>query len=153
MQISNSVISQYLNGTVNNSQQTARPVQPVTIEGQLIDDEKKHSGTNKTEDTDFAEPEQSGNEIQAALIAPENTPLLSQNITFEPLLIQKKQRGNSAVTLQNESLSAAPNFPYGHRRSFAGLAGGSLVIQNYLNNESPASTQSDNAQRYIDLFI
>lgn len=157
MRISNPAIYQHLSSTVNRNQQPDRfPVKPVTIEGQLIDAEKEQSQSNTTQS--FRESEQSNNETQQAeLIAPTTAPLVPQTITSDPagnsLLIQQKLNGNPATFSQNESLSATPNFPYGHRRSSEGLAGGSLVIQKYLNNELPALNQSDNSQRNIDFFI
>ncbi len=156
MRISNPAIYQYLSGTVNRNQQPDRfPVRPEPIEGQLINDEKKQSETNTSQS--FREPEQSNNETQAELIAPATAPQIPQTIAPDSvanaLLVQQKLSDNPAILSQNGAFSAAPNFPYGHRRSFAGLAGGSLVIQNYLNNELPALTQADNSQRNIDFFI
>ena len=168
MQISNPAISQYLSSSVIRSQQADRfPVKAVTIEGQLIDDNKKQSEANKTQDSGLqnsglqdsglADPEQSKDGTQAQLIAPSIAPQIPQKITSDSagdsLLIQKKLSDNPAVLTQNDSSVTKQNFPYSNRRSFEGLSGGSLVIQKYLNNESPALAQPDSPQRNIDFFI
>ncbi|MCW8928727.1 MAG: hypothetical protein OQL19_00635 [Gammaproteobacteria bacterium] len=155
MQISNPAISQYLSSSVNPRQQPDRlPVKSVTIEGQLVDDKQNQSDANKTQDTSFDKDlEQS----QTQLVKPLNDAEISQKIGSEnlngSLLIQKKLSSEPAPFSQNETSSETQNFPYGNRRSFEGLSGGSLVIQKYLNNESSASTQAGNSQRNIDFFI
>jgi hypothetical protein len=165
MQISNSVISQYLNNTVNRSQQPDQfPVKHAPrsepIEGQLVDDEKKQSQTNPSVldsgGSSFNKDlEQSGTSSQTQLIAPATTPQLPQEITSDSignsLLIQKKLSSKLSTPSQNDSSQGTHTFPYGNRRSFEGLSGGSLVIQKYLNNESPS--QSDNSQKNVDIFI
>ena len=153
MQISNPAISQYLSSSVTRSQQADRfPVKAVTIEGQLIEDNKKQSETNKTQDSDL---EQSKDGTKTQLFTPATAPQIPQQITSDSLLIQKRLSDYPADITQNESsiAMAKQNFPYGNRRSFEGLSGGSLVIQKYLNNESPALNQADNFQRNIDFFI
>jgi len=162
MQISNPAISQYLSSAVTRSQQPDRfPVKPVTIEGQLIDENKKQSANNTqdfgSQDSSLADLEQSKDGTQAQLIAPAIAPQIPQKITSDSagdsLLIQKKVSDNPAALTQNESSVAKQNFPYSNRRSFEGLSGSSLVIQKYLNNESPALAQPDSPQRNIDFFI
>lgn len=158
MQISNPAISQYLSSSVTRSQQADRfPVKAVTIEGQLIEDNKKQSETNKTQESGLADPEQSKDGTKTQLFTPATAPQIPQQIPSDSagdsLLIQKRLSDYPADITQNESSIAKQNFPYGNRRSFEGLSGGSLVIQKYLNNESPALIQPNSPQRSIDFFI
>ncbi len=141
MQISNPILSSYLSGTINRSQQVDRlPVrpfstQPEPIEGVLVDDKKQQENTR-----------------QAELIPPvaeaQKSRKISTDSTSEIILIQQKKQLQFDDSSENK-----PSYPFSHRRSFEGLAGSSLVIQKYLNNEPPALAQADSRQRNVDLFI
>lgn len=149
MQISNPILSQFA-GNVLQSQQTARlPVKPVTIEGQLVKEEaeeKRARGTTSDGNESSADSfvQELENDTQQQLIAP--VPV-SDNID-NTLLIQKKL--NTAPELFNTS---EEGFTFASRRSINGLSGGSLAIQNYLNNEPQTLAQSDNTSGRIDLFV
>jgi hypothetical protein len=158
MQISNPVISQYLNNTVNGNSRTQQadrlPIKSVTIEGQLLDDDKQQfSSTQISQDTETQKQ-------SAQLIAPvnqqQNTPASNADNIGSALLIQRKLGGNSLKTTANESAQAEPSFPYGSRRSSQGVAGSSLVLQNYLSNESAnqnSGSQGTLNPKNIDIFI
>ncbi len=160
MQISNPVISQYISGSVNRNQQADRlPARPVIIEGQL-EDEKKRTAKKPAEspDQNYTELQKSENSTAAQLITPASTtpvaqPAAADNIS-SALLIQQQKSNSPAASSGGQSISSTQNFPYGSRRSFAGISGGSLVIQKYLNNapESPL-TAGQNSTATIDLFI
>ena len=160
MQISNSTLSQYVGNTLNRYQQTDRSsVKPVTIEGQVVkdDDEKKHapqSGSATESDSSGSFVQDLENGTQQQLILPAATP---GNIN-DSLLIQQEFNGSSGLLGQSEqsfqpanSFQPAQDFPFGSRRSFNGLSGGSLVIQNYLNNEPQAPVSGYSSR--IDFFI
>ena len=160
MQISNPTLSQYVANTLNRYQQTDRSsVKPVTIEGQIVkdDDEKKQapqSGSATESDSSGSFVQNLDNGSQLPLILPANTP---GNIN-DSLLIQQEFNGSSGLLGQSEqsfqpanSFQPAQDFPFGSRRSFNGLSGGSLVIQNYLNNEPQAPVSGYSSR--IDFFI
>lgn len=170
MQISNSSLSQFISSTVNHSQYNNRPTaKPVTIEGQIVDDEKTKSADKQAVNSVL---EGSGNESQTQLIQPPSAQvpdsgefsnaLLSQERS-QNLLLQNlngsqtpsfaSQNDLSQNLSQKESSSLSNSFPYTNRRSFEGLAGSSLVIQKYLNNESPAANQSGNVPGNINFFV
>ncbi|NOQ78273.1 MAG: hypothetical protein GQ546_02620 [Gammaproteobacteria bacterium] len=170
MQISNSSLSQFISSTVNHSQYNNRPTaKPVTIEGQIVDDEKTKSADKQAVNSVL---ERSGDESQTQLIQPPSTQtpgsgdfsntLLSQGRSQElsQNLLQQNLNGTQTLSFasqnilsQTESSSTSNSFPYANRRSFEGLAGSSLVIQKYLNNESPASSQSGNVPGNINFFV
>ncbi len=150
MQISNPVISQYISGTLNRSQQSDQlPVKPGV---------RSDSEFNKDLKQPIAQEESNS---QTQLIAPQTAQALAtgnQSLNQEnqsnSLLVQKKLFENPEVLLRGESQGeggSANNFPYGNRRSFEGLSGSSLVIQKYLNNESPA--QANSSKNILDTFI
>ena len=165
MQISNSGLSQFVS---SSNQQNRSPAKPVTIEGQLVDNDKTRAAVKNTIDSVL---EHSGNESQTQLIRPPsaqepgsgdfNKTLVLQEASQE--LLQKSQNDKSAPSysaqtysaqnnlLQDESLSNS--FPFANRRSFEGLAGSSLVIQKYLNNEPSVPNQSVYDQGNINIFI
>ncbi len=166
MQISNSTLSQYVANTLNRYQQTDRSsVKPVTIEGQIVkdDDEKKQarqSGTATESDSSGSFVQDLENGTQQQLILPAAAP---GNIN-DSLLIQQEFYGSSGLLGQSEqsfqptnsfqpanSFQPTQDFPFGSRRSFNGLSGGSLVIQNYLNNEPQAPVSGYSSR--IDFFI
>lgn len=165
MQISNSSLSQFISSTVNHSQYNNRPTaKPVTIEGQIVDDEKTKSADKQAVNSVL---ERSGDESQTQLIQPPSTQTPGSGDFSNTLLSQGRsqelsQNLNDTQTLsfasqnvlsQTELSSTSNSFPYANRRSFAGLAGSSLVIQQYLNNESPASSQSGNVPGNINFFV
>ena len=166
MQISNSTLSQFVS---SSNQQNRSIAKPVTIEGQLVDNDKTRDAEKKTIDSVL---EHSGNESQTQLIRPPpaqkpgsgdfNKTLALQEASQE--LLQKSQNDQSAPSysaqtyysaqnnlLQDESFSNS--FPFANRRSFEGLAGSSLVIQKYLNNEPSIPNQSVHDQGNINIFI
>jgi len=160
MQISNSTLSQFVSSI---NQQNRSIAKPVTIEGQLVANDKTRDAEKKTIDSVL---EHSGNESQTQLIRPPsaqepgsgdfNKTLALQEASQE--LLQKSQNDQSAPSysaqnnlLQDESFSKS--FPFANRRSFEGLAGSSLVIQKYLNNEPSIPSQSVHDQGNINIFI
>jgi len=170
MQISNSTLSQFVSSI---NQQNRSLAKPVTIEGQLVDNSKTRDAEKKTIDSVL---EHSGNESQTQLIRPPsaqepgsgdfNKTLALQEASQE--LLQKSQNDQSVPSysaqtysaqtysaqnnlFQDESLSNS--FPFANRRSFEGLAGSSLVIQKYLNNEPSIPNQSVHVQGNINIFI
>ncbi len=159
MQISNPVISQYLNSTVNGSanrtQQADRlPVKAVTIEGQLLDEDKQSFSSTAINQDD--ESQQQSSQLIAPVNQQQNTPASNADNVGSALLIQRKLGNNSLQTRQNESAQAEPSFPYGSRRSSQGVAGSSLVLQNYLSNESTSQSnkpQGLSGPSNIDVFI
>lgn len=180
MQISNSSLSQFVSSTVNLNQQGNKPFAgPVTIEGQIIDDEKTESTDKQTVNSVLDRPENEsqtqliqsppitqvpipGNFSNALLSREKSQQLLQNNsgITPTPSFISQNEPSarNEPLARNEPSARKEPsaitnNFPYANRRSFAGLAGSSLVIQKYLNNESPAPEQSGQIQRSMNFFI
>lgn len=156
MQISNPVISQYLSNTVNRTPQADRlPVKSVTIEGQLLDDDKKQFSAEKT--SSDAKSQTQSTQLIAPVNQQQNTPAINADNIGRALLIQKKLGENSPPAVQNQATAATTqSFPFGSRRSFQGVAGSSLVLQKYLNNESSKqanSPQSSLSQKNIDIFI
>jgi hypothetical protein len=165
MQISNSSLSQFISSTVNHSQYNNHPTaKPVTIEGQIVDDEKTKSADKQAVNSVL---ERSGDESQTQLIQPPSTQTpgsgdFSNTLSSQGRSQELSQNLNDTQTLsfasqnvlsQTGSSSTSNSFPYANRRSFAGLAGSSLVIQQYLNNESPASSQSGNVPGNINFFV
>ena len=147
MQISNSTLSQFVSSI---NQQNRSITKPVTIEGQLVDNDTTRDAEKKTIDSVL---EHSGNESQAQLIRPPSAQELlqkSQNDQSAPSYSAQTYSAQNNL-LQDESLSN--NFPFANRRSFEGLAGSSLVIQKYLNNEPSIPNQSVHDQGNINIFI
>jgi len=165
MQISNSTLSQFVSSI---NQQNRSLAKPVTIEGQLVDNSKTRDAEKKTIDSVL---EHSGNESQTQLIRPPsaqepgsgdfNKTLALQEASQE--LLQKSQNDQSVPSYSAQTYSAQNNlfqdeslsnsFPFANRRSFEGLAGSSLVIQKYLNNEPSIPNQSVHVQGNINIFI
>jgi len=165
MQISNSTLSQFVSSI---NQQNRSITKPVTIEGQLVANDKTRDAEKKTIDSVL---EHSGNESQTQLIRPPsaqepgsgdfNKTLALQEASQE--LLQKSQNDQSAPSYSAQTYSAQNNllqdesfsnsFPFANRRSFEGLAGSSLVIQKYLNNEPSIPNQSVHDQGNINIFI
>lgn len=153
MQISNPAISQYISRPDNRSQPTDRnSVKPITIEGQL-EKEEKRTGNSAQSYSDIEQTEKTAaglltsSSSAAQIIQPASTDNFSGAV-----LIQQRSNNSPGLSSSTDSTSSIPNFPYGSRRSFAGLSGGSLVIQQYLNNEIPPGMQRNSAEK-IDLFI
>ena len=154
MQISNSTLSQYVGNTLNRYQQTDRSsVKPVTIEGQIVkdNDEKKQapqSGTATESDSSgsFVQDLEKGTQQQLIL------PAAAANNINDSLLIQQEFNSDSGLLGQStNSFQPTQDFPFGSRRSFNGLSGSSLVIQNYLNNEPQVPVNVYSSR--IDFFI
>ncbi len=152
MQVSNPIISSYLSGTINRSQQVERlPVRSNTqtelIEGQLVDDKKKKTDTSNRLEL-IAATEEALNPQKITTDSTGEITLLQKNF------LQEEKQLQSGVLLQNElSSENKPSFPFSHRRSSEGLAGSSLVIQKYLNNEPSALPLADNSKTNVDFFI
>ncbi|MCU7800386.1 MAG: hypothetical protein KZQ70_09625 [gamma proteobacterium symbiont of Lucinoma myriamae] len=165
MQISNSSLSQFISSTVNHSQYNNRPTaKPITIEGQIADNEKAKSTDKQAVNSVL---EHSGSESQTQLIQPPSTQVPGSGDFSNTLLFQEKSQELSQNLTrtqtpsfisqndlsQKESSPASNSFPYANRRSFEGLAGSSLVIQQYLNNESSASSLPGNVPGNINFFV
>ncbi len=125
-------------------QQNSRsPAKPVIIEGQLVEDKKQPT---KEQTPDFTLPSfQQGSS---------NNTLSTQMGTVPEVLYSNKSllANVQSANTQPDPSKADNNFPYGNRRSQQGLAGSSLVVQRYLNNE-PANTMGTQQQGNIDLYI
>lgn len=165
MQISHASLAQFVANTVNQHGNRL-PARPVTIEGQLVDDEKKKSGSGQAVEAALERPER---ESQTQLIqAPSqqepgsgdfNKTLLAQELSQTLLTNNQANRpaafGSQADISRNEAepSAAEQNFPYTNRRSVEGRAGSSLVIQNYLNNQPPAASEPESFQGGISFFV
>ena len=152
MQISNSTLSQFVSSI---NQQNRSIAKPVTIEGQLVDNDTTRDAEKKTIDSVL---ERSENESQTQLVQPPSTQEPSSDDFSHALLLQQnKQPAYSFSTqnnpLQDESSSVKHSFPFANRRSFEGLTGSSLVIQKYLNNEPSTLNQSAHNPGIINIFI
>ncbi|MDX2503132.1 MAG: hypothetical protein QNL62_01455 [Gammaproteobacteria bacterium] len=166
-----------MSGTLSQNQQADRfPVKPVTIEGQVVkDNDGEKRGKELLADKEpsagkepLAGKEPSANkELSASLVQNlENeaqqqliSPLYNTASISDSLLIQKElNRTPEHLNASEQIYPAEPfptenSFPFSNRRSFNGLAGGSLVIQSYLNNEPQAPSQSGGPSSRIDVFI
>ncbi|MCP3852546.1 MAG: hypothetical protein GY694_20305 [Gammaproteobacteria bacterium] len=154
MQISNPVISQYISGTLNRSQQSDQlPVKPgVRLDSEFNKDLKQPLA--QEESNSQTQLIEEANAPQTAQALATGNQSLNQENQSNSLLVQKKLFESPEILLRGESQGergSTNNFPYGNRRSFEGLSGSSLVIQKYLNNESPA--QVNNSQKILDTFI
>lgn len=158
MQISNPALSQLVGSTLNRPQQPDRfPVRPVTIEGQIVDDEKKRTIQNLSEDnSDRSSTSQfalDNDDEQKGLIKPISNPNSiadAQGLEPQPnnptLLNPSIQQSAAAYSTETNE----QGFPFANRRSFNGLAGPSLIIQSYLNNAPSSQTGEPNN---IDVFV
>ena len=160
MQISNPILSQFIGTTINRDQQANRfAVRPVTIEGQIVDDEKKKDTSAVTQDSSGNEASDTfvlENEQQHLLIRP----VTESTQTSDASTIQKglaENNANTNPTLLNTSVQSPADeqgFPFGNRRSLNGLAGSSLIIQNYLNNTPEQFNRSSGSSTgIVDLFV
>ncbi len=158
MQISNSsIIASSFSGVSNTSRRSTLadqyPAKPVTIEGQIIDDndEKKHARKLERENLSADQPkkesseDQTSNENQQQLIA-SSTDSKSEELGASLLLQTKLNSGSEPGQLSPEKIEnkLEHSFPYTNRRSSNGLAGAPLIIQKYLNNEADTSSRPDN---------
>jgi hypothetical protein len=161
MQISNPSLSQLISSTYsrNNTVNDRNTVRPVTIEGQVIDDEPK-----KNSQPEALQEDSENSSSQPLVIAEENQnsliqPVQQVNVINENLLIE--QRNREAATANNQSQSFFSSefnneqgFPFGNRRSANGLTGTSLAIQSYLNNSPENQLQSSlNFPGKVDYFV
>lgn len=154
MQISNPVLSQFLGSTLNRTQQPDR--RPVIIEGQLVDDNQtkksaklaqENSATDSNSQFALDSVQGQQEEEQQGLIRPVQASSSNSEVgLIEPQLIRNPSQLNTSAQSNPDS---EQGFPFGNRRSFNGLAGSSLIIQNYLNNTSASNPQSGN----IDFFV
>ncbi len=120
-------------------QQNSRsPAKPVIIEGQLVEDKKQPT---KDQTPDFTLPSFQQDSS--------NNTLSTQTGAVPDVLYSNK---SLLANAQPDPSNADNNFPYSNRRSQQGLAGSSLVVQRYLNNE-PANTMGTQQQGNIDLYI
>ena len=158
MQISNPILSQFIGTTIDRDQQANRlPVRPVTIEGQIVDDEKKKNTPTVTQDNAGNETSDTfvlQNEQQQQLIRPVN----EANQAIDTSTIQKDLVENYAnpalLNASAQSSTDEPGFTFGNRRSFNGLAGSSLIIQSYLDNTPEQFNRSSgNSSGIVDLFV
>jgi len=141
MQISNPILSQFIGSTVNREQQANRfPAKPVTIEGQVVDEDEKKKNSRAVAEQDGAKNETSDNFVleneAQLLIRPVTEPVQANDTsTIQKGLAENSANGNPAsLNASAQSSSSEQGFPFGNRRSFNGLAGSTLIIQNYLNN-------------------
>jgi len=156
MQISNSIFSQFIGTTLNREQQANRfPAKPVTIEGQVVveDEEKKRNAQAVQQDG-------SGNEASDSFVLENEQqlirPVAEPNQSSDASLIQKGLAENNPTLLNTSTQAPASEqgFSFGNRRSFNGLAGSNLVIQNYLNNTPEQTNRSSgNASSLVDYFV
>ncbi len=183
MQVSHSTLSAALFSAIGASAAGSKrpalqyPLQPVTIEGQIVEDNKQKSKSNasvKDRDENLSldketQQQQSSNSpvdnsashllIQARL----NNSIQAANSlerpeptnSPEPLTNSPEPVTNSPepVTNTQSGIPHVNSFPYSNRRSFNGLAGEYLVLQSYLNNEPANYLIADNRSRSIDIFI
>ena len=155
MQISNPSLSQLVGNSFNRNQQPDRyPVRPVTIEGQLVDDDQKkktqklaqEDSGNETSSQFTVGSDENSNDTQALI-----KPVQESNAASSIQILESQQPQNPTVLQSNANVSAnEQGFPFGNRRSYQGLAGSSLIIQNYMNN-SPSSAVDVSGQ--LDLFV
>ena len=133
-------------------QNSRAPARPVIIEGQLIEDKKEQA---KKPTPSFTLPSFQQDALQPEAPKPENQQDASENTlstqigTAPEVLYSAKSLSENA---QPDSSNVDNSFPYGNRRSQEGLAGSSLVVQRYLNNE-PANTIGIQQQGNLDLYI
>ena len=157
MQITHSsIIASSFSGVGNTSRRSTLadqfPAKPVTIEGQIIDDndEKKHARKLERENLS---PEQTKQETTEEQTPEENQQLVRSSAESKAeeagasLRLQTKLNSDSKPgRLSPEQIenSSEHSFPYTNRRSSNGLAGASLIIQKYLNNEPDTTNRPDN---------
>lgn len=181
MQVSNATLFSAIGSSTAASKQTAEQylLQPVTIEGQIVEDEQKKKSTEQIKDRDKnlssnkeRDQQQSSNSqtdesassllIQAKLnnsIHPANSlePIDSPEPINSPELTSANNsdsiNGIEAVTNTEPRVPDINSFPFSNRRSFNGLAGESLVLQSYLNNEPEKHFEVYAADSKIDIFI
>ena len=154
MQISNPTLYQFIGNSLDRNQLKDRsPVKPVTIEGQIVDEDEQKNRARPTESSsDFVQSLESGSQqlIPPVTVSPElsDSLLIEKNLNADREILSQFERITSRETFSGEQ-----SFPFGNRKSLNGLAGGSLVSQNYLSNEPLAPDQSENSSRRIDIFI
>ena len=127
---------------------------PVTIEGQIVDDKEKKKSARKLERENLS-AEQTKYDAADKQVPDENQQQLvnlSTNERAEELggrLLLQKQLSNSLTSdnFSPEQLQSRAEhiFPYSNRRSSHGLAGSSLIIQKYLNNEPDTTFNNGNS--------
>lgn len=152
MQITNSsIIAASFSGVSNTSRRSTLadqyPAKPVTIEGQIIDDndEKKHARKLERESLSADQLKQESSEDQKSddnqqqLISSSDSK--SKELGASLLLQTKLNSSSESGQLSPEQIEnrSEHSFPYTNRRSSNGLAGAPLIIQKYLNNEADTS--------------
>lgn len=178
MQITNPILYQYIGTTFNREQSVNRlPSKPVTIEGQLLDDEEKKNSAQATQ-ADSSRNDNSDNNSrenfaldneQRQLIRPVAEPIQRNDVAaiqtygFENFASGNSSLLNASVVPESgdytsasasASTTADQGFPFGSRKSFQGVAGNSLVIQNYLSNTPEQLNRSgDFNSASVDFFV
>ena len=157
MQITNPALSQSIGNSFNRPQQPDRyPVRPVTIEGQVVNDEENNRSAQSLSQDDptkqsasqFALENIGEQQLIQAVANPNSASELQRQETqqeYSPTILS-----NGITSPQNDSNE--PVYPLGNRKSFNGLAGSSLIIQNYLNN-TPSSLTQTGESGIIDFFV
>ncbi len=175
MQVSHSTLSAALFSAIGASAAGSKrpalqyPLQPVTIEGQIVEDQQKSKSNASVKDRDEnlsldkeTQQQQSSNSpvdnsashllIQARL----NNSIQAANSLERPEPTNSPEpltNSPEPVTNTQSGIPHVNSFPFSNRRSFNGLAGEYLVLQSYLNNEPANYLIADNRSKNIDIFI
>ncbi len=177
MQISNDSLYQSLSQyNIRPAEQTSAntAVRPIIIEGQIVNDKdtQQHLSNLKKGDSDrddksrFTLQDNDQDDRQSTgssnstdkTTATKDVAVTAQNSnTVLPALTQDQTVDYSVINqnsgVQTASKDSNTSFPYGNRRSFNGLSGSSLIIQNYLNNSASTSVQQSYSPAGVDFFV
>ncbi len=177
MQISNDSLYQNLSQyKVRSSEQTpaSTSARPVIIEGQILNDKDTQQRSSSLKRTDSDRDDNSrftlqdndqddrqstastdtadkSTSVKDTTITAQSSNAVLQTLTQDQAIGYSVIKQNSAVQTANNDSNAS--FPYGNRRSFNGLSGSSLIIQNYLNNSPAVSMQQSYSPAGVDFFV
>ncbi len=168
MQVSHSTLSAALFSAIGASTAGSKrpalqyPLQPVTIEGQIVEDQQKSKSNASVKDRD--ENLSLDKETQQQQSSNSQVDNSASHLLIQAKLNNSIQTANSPerlgptnspepVTNTQSGIPHVNSFPFSNRRSFNGLAGEYLVLQSYLNNEPANYLIADNRSKNIDIFI